>query len=87
MRKIASKKILDDEEEAARIIEKNLVKDVYDHIADDFSASRYKMWPLVEDFVDKVSNDHFVVGKYLFFHSQGNLSTKKQADEQVFFYS
>jgi len=55
------RRCVDDEEEAARIIEKNLVKDVYDHIADDFSASRYKMWPLVEDFVDKVPNDHFVV--------------------------
>ncbi|CAG5102193.1 Oidioi.mRNA.OKI2018_I69.chr1.g186.t1.cds [Oikopleura dioica] len=55
------RRCIDDEEEAARIIEKNLVKDVYDHIADDFSASRYKMWPLVEEFVDQVPKDHFVV--------------------------
>ncbi|CBY06749.1 unnamed protein product [Oikopleura dioica] len=55
------RRCVDDEEEAARIIEKNLVKNVYDHIADDFSASRYKMWPLVEEFVDKVPKDHFVI--------------------------
>ena len=32
----------------------NPVKDTYDHIAQNFSNSRYKMWPLVEKFVRKI---------------------------------
>ena len=46
-----------DSEEAGRLIEKNLVKNVYDKIAPDFSASRYKMWPLVAEFVSLIPSD------------------------------
>jgi alkylated DNA repair protein alkB family protein 8 len=45
---------------AASLIERYLVKDVYDHIAEDFSKSRYKMWPLVENFVNDIPNDALV---------------------------
>ena len=34
-----------------------LFKDTYDHIAENFSNSRYKMWPLVEKFVSEIHPD------------------------------
>ena len=37
------------------------MKNVYDHIASDFSASRYKMWPMVEKFVSQVQSDELLV--------------------------
>ena len=43
------------------MIEKNLVKNVYNHIASDFSKSRYKMWPMVADFVEKIPRDAFMI--------------------------
>lgn len=42
---------------AGSIIERCLVKNVYDQIADDFSSSRYKMWPMVETFVNAIPAD------------------------------
>ena len=37
------------------------MKNVYDHIASDFSASRYKMWPMVEKYVSQVQSNELLV--------------------------
>ena len=55
------RRCIDNEEEAALLIERRLVMDVYDQIASDFSASRYKMWPMVEEFVKQIKPDQLMI--------------------------
>ena len=49
-----------DQQVAGDIIERALVKQTYDHIAQNFSGSRYKMWPMVAEFVSKIPPAHLV---------------------------
>lgn len=52
-------------------IEQNFVKHTYDHIASDFSSTRYKKWPKVESFIKDLPQKTFLLdvgcgnGKYL----------------------
>jgi alkylated DNA repair protein alkB family protein 8 len=49
-----------DQQAAGDIIERALVKQTYDHIAQNFSDSRYKMWPMVAEFVAAIPPTHLV---------------------------
>lgn len=63
-------------EEKTPAMEKENVHEVYEHIADHFSGTRYKGWPLVDDFLNNLPLGSLVAdvgcgnGKYLHVNSK-----------------
>lgn len=75
-KKIEMKEEEKEEEEKTPRMERENVHDVYQHIADHFSGTRYKGWPLVDDFLNNLPLGSIVAdvgcgnGKYLHVNSK-----------------
>lgn len=58
-------------DETGQELERNFVKQTYDHIAEDFSSTRHKRWPKVDNFIRDLPTNSLLLdvgcgnGKYL----------------------